>query len=253
MLLVTCNPTEASWKVFDPTYTKDWQCADTRTSSFVAGVLAVVSDCYSLVLPWAMIWPLEMPRRQKLALNLVFSFGIVVVAAAGLRTKHAVALGNDYDSTWVGFWVYFWTMLEWNLAIICNCAPSLRAFFREYLKDSVDKALNSLSGRSKYKETNKSSLASQRNIELRRTYTVESEKPFNARASVRSKDGDDSSTSSQQLASLPQAHPKNSNRNASLDMGGSDDFVPNDSSWSKSQINITCAGPEKAKRPYGQV
>ena len=47
-----------------------------------------------------MIWPLEMPRRQKLALNLVFSFGVVVVAAAGMRTKHAVALGTDYDSTW---------------------------------------------------------------------------------------------------------------------------------------------------------
>jgi hypothetical protein len=47
-----------------------------------------------------MIWPLEMPRRQKLALNMVFSFGIVVVAAAALRTKHAVELGTNYDSTW---------------------------------------------------------------------------------------------------------------------------------------------------------
>jgi hypothetical protein len=66
----------------------------------VAGVLAVVSDCYSLVLPLAMIWPLDIPRRQKLALNLVFSFGVVVVAAASMRTKHAIALGTDYDSTW---------------------------------------------------------------------------------------------------------------------------------------------------------
>jgi hypothetical protein len=271
MLVLTCDPTEASWKVFDPTYEKNWKCADTRTSSFVAGVLAVVSDCYSLVLPWAMIWPLEMPRRQKLALNLVFSFGIVVVAAAGMRTKHAVALGTDYDSTWyvrlkneahavllltshrVGFWVYFWTMLEWNLAIICNCAPSLRAFFRHYLKDSVDKALNSISGRSKYKETHKSSLASQPAIELRRTYTVESEKPFNVHSSVRSKDGDASSTSSQQLASLPQAHPKNSNRNASLDIGGPDAFVHNNSSWAKSNISITCAGPDRVQRRYGEV
>jgi len=153
----------------------------------------------------------------------------------------------------VGFWVYFWTMLEWNLAIICNCAPSLRAFFREYLKDSVDKALNSFSGRSKYKETHKSSLASQRAIELRRTYTVESEKPFNVHGSVRSKDGDASSTSSQQLASLPQAHPKNSTRNASLEIGGPDAFVSNNSSWAKSNINITCAGPEKVQKRYGQA
>lgn len=100
MLLTTCNPVEANWKVFDSTYTTDWTCADTRSSSFAAGVLAVMSDCYALVLPWAMIWPLDMPRRQKIALNFVFSFGIVVVVAAGLRTKHAIALGSDYDSTW---------------------------------------------------------------------------------------------------------------------------------------------------------
>lgn len=270
MLIVTCNPTDASWKVYDPTYTEDWTCADTRKSSFVAGVLAVVSDCYSLILPWSMIWPLEMPKRQKLALNMVFSFGIVVVAAAALRTKHAVALGTDYDSTWyvssknfihmtllisyrVGFWVYFWTMLEWNLAIICNCAPSLRAFFREYLKDSVDKALNSLSGRSKYKETHKSSLASQRAIELKRTYTVESEKPFNVQSSVRTaKDDDADSTSSEQLASLPQAHPKNSHRNVSMDIDGPDAFVSKNSSWAKSNINITCTGPA-AQKPYSEV
>ena len=100
MLLATCNPVKANWKVFDPTFEEDWTCADTRQSSFAAGVLAVMSDCYALVLPWAMIWPLEMPKRQKIALNMVFSFGVIVVVAAGLRTKHAVALGSDYDSTW---------------------------------------------------------------------------------------------------------------------------------------------------------
>lgn len=47
-----------------------------------------------------MIWPLEMPRRQKIALNMVFSFGIVVVAAAACRTYFSSQLGKDYDSTW---------------------------------------------------------------------------------------------------------------------------------------------------------
>jgi hypothetical protein len=143
-------------------------------------------------------------------------------------------------------------MLEWNLAIICNCAPSMRAFFRHYLKDSVDKALNSFSGRSKYKETHKSTLSSQQAIELRRTYTVESEKPFNVHGSVRSKDGDASSTSSQQLASLPQAHPKNS-RHGSIEIGSPDAFVSDNSSWAKSKINSTCAGPERAQKRYGEV
>lgn len=100
MIIATCNPVEASWKVFDPLYTKDWTCVDTRVSNTAAGVLAVLSDCYSLLLPWSMIWPLDMPRRQKIALNLIFSFGIVVVVAAALRTHFSSQLGKDYDSTW---------------------------------------------------------------------------------------------------------------------------------------------------------
>lgn len=124
----------------------------------------------------------------------------------------------------------------------------MRAFFREYLKDTVDKALNSLSSRSKYKETNKDTIASQQNIELKRTYTVESEKPFNVRSSAVSKD-DASSTSSQQLASLPQAHTKNYSRNY-LDAQGPNQFVPAEPSWSTPEISITRAGPDPGQRPY---
>jgi hypothetical protein len=153
----------------------------------------------------------------------------------------------------VGFWVYFWTMLEWNLAIICNCAPSMRAFFREYLKDTVDKALNSLSSRSKYKSTTKGSLASQQNIELRRTYTVESKKPFNAHGSVISKDGSVSSVSSQQLASLPQVHSKYSDHDNFSHARRAIQFSPNEPAWSISETNITYAGPVHMKRPYGEV
>lgn len=100
MIVATCQPVEASWRAFDPTFEKDWTCADTRISNTAAGVLAIISDCYSLLLPWAMIWPLEMPRRQKIALNMVFSFGIIVVVAAACRTHFSSQLGKDYDSTW---------------------------------------------------------------------------------------------------------------------------------------------------------
>lgn len=173
----------------------------------------------------------------------------------GKLPLHCLHIERSLTLLRVGFWVYFWTLLEWNLAIICYCAPSLRAFFREYLKDTVDKALNSLSSRSKYKETtNKDTTVSQTNIELRRTYTVESEKPFNTRTSVRSKDGDASSTSSQQLASLPQAQPKNSSRNYYSGTNVSDQFVPvSPQSWSNSKINITCSGPNTQKNTYAEV
>lgn len=154
----------------------------------------------------------------------------------------------------VGFWVYFWTLLEWNLAIICNCAPSLRAFFREYLKDSMDKAISSWSGRSRYRETTKGTMASQQNIELRRTYTVvESEKSFNGQTSTKpATDEDASSTSSQRqvlgnVVEVPQAHVRDP-KGTFFDMGESPpQFVPTHSSpWSDAKINSSCSGPGTA-------
>jgi len=155
----------------------------------------------------------------------------------------------------VGFWVYFWTLLELNLAIICNCAPSLRAFFRAYLKDTVDKALNSLSSRSKYRETNKDTTASAHNIELKRTYTIHSEKSLNNAESHR---GDASSTNSDRSnypAEVPEAHTRKSNRTTFLDMDPSPPphFAPNESPWARSQIDITITGPNSPTRPYAEV
>jgi hypothetical protein len=155
----------------------------------------------------------------------------------------------------VGFWVYFWTLLEWNLAIICNCAPSLRAFFRAYLKDTVDKALNSLSSRSRYKETNKSNTMSSQNIELKRTYTIHSEKSLNNNDSHT---GDASSTNSDRTdypAEVPEAHIKKMRQSTFLDMDPSPppQFAPNQNPWARSQVDITITGPASPTRPYAEV
>jgi hypothetical protein len=156
----------------------------------------------------------------------------------------------------VGFWVYFWTLLEWNLAIICNCAPSLRAFFRAYLKDTVDKALNSLSSRSRYKETNKSHTMSSQNIELKRTYTIHSEKSLN---NADSQAGDASSTNSDRTdypAEVPEAHVKNGRQRSTfldIDPSPPPQFAPNQNPWARSQVDIVITGPASPTRPYAEV
>lgn len=160
----------------------------------------------------------------------------------------------------VGFWVYFWTLLEWNLAIICNCAPSLRAFFRAYLKDTVDKALNSLSSRSRYRETGHSKdtmQSSQTEIELRKTIHVESEKPLDSRRSSTPRDPHyfdlEHSPPREPVPKIPQAHTRDERRKTFLDMGGSQssppEFVPTNSDWSNSEVSIVISGPEDAHRP----
>ena len=100
LLVFNCTPTEAYWKSLDTKYHKDWSCADTKWVNYVAGILALLSDFYSVCLPAIMLWPLDMPSRQKIGLNCIFASGLVTVVAAGFRTNSLINLGRKYDSSW---------------------------------------------------------------------------------------------------------------------------------------------------------
>lgn len=87
-LVFNCMPTEAYWKAFDLRYaaTVDYHCVDTTVINLLAGIMAVVSDLYAVALPCIMMRNLRIPMRSKIALNFVFSLGLLVVGASGVRT-----------------------------------------------------------------------------------------------------------------------------------------------------------------------
>ncbi|KAK6441824.1 hypothetical protein LTR95_001933 [Oleoguttula sp. CCFEE 5521] len=132
LLIFGCSPTEAYWMGFNFGYKESWTCKDMRWTNWLAGILALISDAYSICLPALMLWPLELPKRQKLGLMAIFATSSLTIIAAGMRTHALINLGRDYDVSWNGFDIYIWSLLEYNLGIMCACAPSLRALFRAY-------------------------------------------------------------------------------------------------------------------------
>lgn len=75
VLCLQCRPTEAYWKSLSFTYTKDFECSNTKILNPISGALSVVSDFYSVLLPMAMTRHFDIDRRKKIALNAVFSLG----------------------------------------------------------------------------------------------------------------------------------------------------------------------------------
>jgi hypothetical protein len=148
-LVFNCQPTEAYWKAYSVTYTKQWHCTDTTSLNPLSGVLSVVSDAYSVLLPMGMLRHFDIPTRKKMALNAVFALGFLVVGAGIARTYYITQLGRSYDITWVGYNVFIWADLELQLAIICASAPALRVLFRKYLSDPISRAVGSASSRSR--------------------------------------------------------------------------------------------------------
>lgn len=144
VLIFGCRPTESYWLSYDVDYllTHQINCVDAAKANLIAGVLSVFTDLYAVLLPCLMLRHFDAPRRQKIALNIVFSFGLLVVAAGCVRTYYFNGLAYTLDETWLGYDIFVWAILELQLAIICASAPALRVFFRRYLSDPISRAIH---------------------------------------------------------------------------------------------------------------
>lgn len=96
-LVFNCMPTEAYWKTFNPMYTRDFTCVDTTAVNLMAGIFAIVSDLYAVVLPAVMTWKLQINRTQRIALNTLFGLSLAVSGISGVRTYYLYEVGQNTD------------------------------------------------------------------------------------------------------------------------------------------------------------
>lgn len=143
--VLVCRPLQAYWMSYDYNWNQEYTCAPAGGLNPVIGVLSVLSDVYAVALPFVILhyYTLDVPRKQKIGLNIIFTLGLLVAGAGIGRTYYLIKLGKTYDTSWTGFDLLVWTIIELQLGIICACAPSLRAFFRRYFSDALRKSFGS--------------------------------------------------------------------------------------------------------------
>ncbi|KAF9253360.1 hypothetical protein LCP9604111_886 [Penicillium roqueforti] len=103
----------------------DGHCMPGQVQFFQAmGSIALVEDVIILCLPIPVFWRLQINRRQKIALILVFSLGGLVCIFSLMRLIEFrkfqltdLAASSAKES--------IWTCLELDVAIICGCLPFL--------------------------------------------------------------------------------------------------------------------------------
>ena len=97
------------------------------THTYITPIL----DFFVWVVPLQSLYHLKLPLPQRIALIMLFSFGLVVIAAGCIRIYwvHYV-VEETYDVTWYGFQVWLWTPVEVQLGIICGCVPWLKPLFK---------------------------------------------------------------------------------------------------------------------------
>lgn len=86
-----------------------------------ASVVNVFTDFMTTVVPMPLIWKLNLPRRQRLAVIGIFGIGITVTIASSVRTYYAWfdAFGS-YDASWWGWATSLSASIEINLGLVCT-------------------------------------------------------------------------------------------------------------------------------------
>ncbi|KAK4161108.1 hypothetical protein QBC43DRAFT_100081 [Cladorrhinum sp. PSN259] len=90
--------------------------------------LHMVTDFLIFMLPMPVVWSIQLPRRQKLALSGVFGFGFVVCFISILRLLQLLRAQKNPDFTYVAAELSYLTAVEVNGAIVCACVMTLKPF-----------------------------------------------------------------------------------------------------------------------------
>ena len=89
-----CNPIHKAW---DLTGTVPGSCIDVNALFYANAGLDIFQDALIYVLPMRMLYQLQVPKRQKIALMMVFAVGGFVVITGMIRLNYLKVAQNTPD------------------------------------------------------------------------------------------------------------------------------------------------------------
>ncbi|KAI1486441.1 hypothetical protein F5X96DRAFT_682013 [Biscogniauxia mediterranea] len=115
-----CTPITGA---FDKTI--EYHCIDNSRFWFANAGFSIATDIVILTLPMPLVYSLQIPRIQKIALIVVFTLGVFVVITSCLRVTTIDLQAKSPDPLY-DVASTMWTIIEMNVAVICACLPQIR-------------------------------------------------------------------------------------------------------------------------------
>ncbi|KAK3303642.1 uncharacterized protein B0T15DRAFT_402521 [Chaetomium strumarium] len=102
---------------------------DTRPTSYILCISTITVDFFFAVFPWIIVYPLQMPQREKYTIAGSMSLGLVAAAAGIKRTTEVEGLyTSNYLKDSVGLIV--WSSAEMAVTLICIGIPVCRPLYK---------------------------------------------------------------------------------------------------------------------------
>ncbi|KAI3556378.1 integral membrane protein [Colletotrichum abscissum] len=97
----------------------------------------IIMDVVILLLPLKIVIPLQMARRQKVSVILMFATETFTCVSAIKRTIILPPLLKSADYSWDTAEKFNWSFLEANAGVVCASVPGLKPFFARYLRSFI--------------------------------------------------------------------------------------------------------------------
>ncbi|KAG9249808.1 uncharacterized protein F5Z01DRAFT_668148 [Emericellopsis atlantica] len=125
-LIFACDPIAKS---YDATVVSG-TCINRPTLYIATAVVNILSDIQLFFLPLPFVVKLQVPRRQKLGLVVIFLLGSITIVTSVIRVSILPQMLTSVDQTWVISWASVWIIVEANLFIVCGALPTIRKFLK---------------------------------------------------------------------------------------------------------------------------
>ena len=135
-----CNPIHKAW---DAAGTIPGRCINVNALFFANAGLDIVQDAIIYILPMRMLYKLQIPKRQKIALMMVFAVGGFVVITGMVRLNSLKIAQNTPDPSCEpvlsyklmrnpnihpdnNFGAAVWSAIESNIGVVCASLPHFK-------------------------------------------------------------------------------------------------------------------------------
>ncbi|KAL6706705.1 hypothetical protein ACN47E_005247 [Coniothyrium glycines] len=125
---IRCTPLEKAW---NPSV--EGTCWPTRSLvgyGYFNAAWCAAADFALALIPWKLIWGLQLKFREKIGVSIAMSLGILAGVCAIVKGLYLNQLASQ-DFSYDGKDVSIWTVVETATAIIAASIPILRVFFKE--------------------------------------------------------------------------------------------------------------------------
>ncbi|KAL4881372.1 hypothetical protein BJY04DRAFT_227804 [Aspergillus karnatakaensis] len=134
-VFVQCKDPRTNW---DKSIVSEcWPTHVFTNYSLFVGAYSGAQDFLLALLPWTIVWNLQMRKKEKIGVAFAMSLGIFAGAAAIVKTTYLVKLSAKADFTWEIVPLLNWAGVEDGLTIIAASIPTLKPLLTKVFPTST--------------------------------------------------------------------------------------------------------------------